>query len=154
MSQCFPQLSDVQKDVQRSHMLLAVSGIPQCPGLGAQKKEQKEEMSCFSSLLRGSCLGYFLKHLSLFTAEETGFLLRCWLGLGSAAEWEKSWAPFESHLSSGIWHVPLWVLILSRVGAVTETVLQIAGLPRGFALQELCCCRACPKYAELPERCR
>lgn len=95
-----------------------------------------------------------LKHLSLFTAEETGFLLRCWLGLGSAAEWEKSWAPFESHLSSGIWHVPLRVLILSRVGAVTETVLQIAGLPQGFALQELCCCRACPKYAELPERCR
>lgn len=49
--------------------------------------------------------------------------------------------------------MPLWALILSRVGAVDrDLVLQIARLPRGFAFQELCCCRACPKHAELPER--
>lgn len=46
--------------------------------------------------------------------------------------------------------MPLWALILSRLGAVTE-ILQIAGLPGGFAFRELCCCRARPKHAELPE---
>lgn len=55
---------------------------------------------------------------------------------------------------------PLWDLARASLGSDfvqgegcgCHLVLQIAGFPRGFAFQELCCCRARPKHAELPDR--
>lgn len=62
-----------------------------------KKKRTKGRNNCLAS--QASCmaelLGIFFKAfvLSLFTAEEAGFLLRCWLGLGSAAKWGRARHP-------------------------------------------------------------
>lgn len=107
---------------------------------GSPKKKRKS-LPCFSCM--AELLGIFLK------ASER---VHCWgnsiPALGLARLGICSWAPFGRHLT----RPSLGSDFVQAGGCDGDPVLQIVGLPRGFAFQELCCCRACPNRAELPDR--
>jgi len=79
-------LLQAQGSSKKPHIVCNLSEILQYLGLGAQKKNKKEEITVFlvRSPMCQSCSGYFLKRLSLLTAQDIAFLLRFWPGFASA----------------------------------------------------------------------